>query len=133
MNIMSTTFDTDHTYLFVFVVVNLLYILLLQEEVQMVQEVLAHGRVLNMAALNSKGGIEKAAMAITVDNFDPNSFDIRPPAWSAIRLRRAIAKEEVGRTLKDVEYVRNRPMRVMEVCDNHSLLLVTIYFYIFLS
>ena len=82
----------------------------------MVQEVLAHGRVLNMAALNSKGGIERAAMAITVDNFDPNTFDLRPPAWSVIRLRRAIAKEEVGRTLKDVEYVRNRPMRVMEVC-----------------
>lgn len=81
----------------------------------MVQEVRDHGRILNMAALNSKGGIEKAAMAITVDNFNPHSFDIRPPAWQAIRLRRAIAKEEVGRTLNDVEYVRNRPMRVIEV------------------
>jgi hypothetical protein len=54
-------------------------------------------------------------MTVTIDNFDPNSPDARPPAWKAIRLRRAIAKEDITKNVEDAEYVRLRPKRVMEV------------------
>lgn len=68
-------------------------------------------------------GIEKAALAITVDNFLPDDPDIRPPAWRPIRLRRVIAKEMLrssaagaggAQTADYSELVQSRPLRVME-------------------
>jgi hypothetical protein len=59
--------------------------------------------------------VEQAAMAITPDNFDPNS-DARPPAWRAVRYQRVLAREgaAVGpdfllqpETLEKLEAVRD--------------------------
>ncbi len=70
--------------------------LTLEEEDIMVAEVTSHGRLLNMETLN-KGSVLLAAMAVTDDNFlafDPSQC---PPAWQAVRLKRAIAREEGAR------------------------------------
>ena len=89
------------------------------EEVQMVQEVSTYGRLLNLAALAVKGGIEKAAMHVTLDNFDPHSPDLRPLAWRPVRLRRVMVKEDFssgngGPPISESELARSRPRRVME-------------------
>jgi hypothetical protein len=69
----------------------------------MIQEVAERGRLLNMPVLrkvrtpSQKATVGMAAMAITSDNFDPNSVDKRPLAWQAVKLRRVFTKEDIYR------------------------------------
>ena len=64
----------------------------------MVEEVLKHGRLLNLQTASARDGkrmtIEQAAIAVTADNFDPSNRDKRPPAWKAIRYKRVLARED---------------------------------------
>ena len=91
----------------------------LLEDDLMAQEVVTFCRLLNLSALTSKGGIENAAMAVTLDNFDPDSPYLRPPAWNTIRLRRTIAKEMLNQQsskepINYEEIINMRPFRVMD-------------------
>lgn len=73
------------------------------EERSMVKEVAERGRLLNMPVLRKVSTKSQrlaalaAALAITDDNFDPDSIDRRPLAWQAVKLRRAITKEDIYR------------------------------------
>jgi hypothetical protein len=78
----------------------------------MVQEIQTYGRLLNISALRVRGNIERAAIHVTADNFDHNDSQRRPPAWTAIRLRRVVAQEDL--TVDDGSY-QTRPQRVEKV------------------
>jgi hypothetical protein len=83
----------------------------------MVQEVLKHGKLLNVEALSHDNGVVGAGIAVTKNNFDPSDPAARPPAWRATRLKRVLAKEDTLRSLgiDEETILLSRPAKVLEV------------------
>jgi hypothetical protein len=82
----------------------------------MLAEVMTFGRLLNTEALR-KGGVLQAAITVTDDNFLASDATKRPPAWQAVRLRRAVIKEDQLRRegADEVIILQSRTNRVLQV------------------
>lgn len=87
-----------------------------EEEEIMTNEVINHGRLLNMDVLRKKVSVLQAAITVSEDNYLSSDPKKRPPAWQAVRLKRVVLKEDALRFngVEENEIIKARTAKIMQ-------------------